>query len=372
MREIKSFARLLNAKSFLVNMSNQDVTPIESSANSQCKLVKKFIPKFAKYPEERYQSLNFNTGSLLFVKISDAITICLLFDFNQLAIVKNQFNLIYTLTKLTPISQIIFRLYTAKKAPHALVFVHNSTLKNCPTTDKQHTSPDCAVYYHLETDIIKAIVYSNKDNLMLALEKLSKFDFYNMFDATGSSLRQKQNFVISYIAVLTRAINQWGFPINRAYRIQTNLVAEIEKTTQFPDFMNTIRGLAWFFFKTIKAYRINNLLPLASRIKSYIDEHICDNILLSDIAQAVHASKKNLNPAFKAEFGMTIIQFIRSRKIDRAKEMLLISDITIPEIADNLSFSTPSYFIKTFKSLTGMTPNYFRNNYLSIDIKKPH
>ncbi|MGX7043236.1 helix-turn-helix transcriptional regulator [Leuconostoc holzapfelii] len=124
--------------------------------------------------------------------------------------------------------------------------------------------------------------------------------------------------------------------------------------------------MAWFYFKTIQSYRINNFLPLATRIKSYINEHICDNILLADIAEAVHTSKKNLNPAFKAEFGVTITQFIRSAKIDRAKEILVISDAAIPEIASHLAFSTPSYFIKTFKNITGMTPNYFRNNFLSL------
>lgn len=371
MREIKSFARLLNAKSFLINRIEHDITPINHASHAQCQLVDKCMAQFEQYSDERYQSLNFDTGSLLFVKISDAIAICLLFDFNQLVTAKNQLSLIYVLTKLTPISQIIFRLYTAKKAPRTTVFVHKSTLNYCPMTAKQTHLPDCAAYYHLETDILKAIVYSDKRNLIVALEKLPQINFFHILKNQAPTLRQKQNFIISYIAVLTRAINQWGYPIDQAFKIQANLVTEVEKITQFPDFMNTIRGLAWFFFKTIKSYRTQNLLPLASRIKSYIDEHVCDNIVLSDIAQAVYASKKNLNPAFKAEFGMTIIQFIRNRKIDRAKEMLLISDITIPDIATNLSFSSPSYFIKTFKSLTGMTPNYFRHHYLSVDIKKP-
>lgn len=363
MRDIENFAHMLNAESFLINLAKNEIIPITTLSTAQHGLIKKLIPKFEQFPDEIYQSLNFENGNLLSVKVSETVKVGFIFDFTQFSNSQSQLSLIYVLTKLTPISQIIFRLYTAKKAPQAIVFIHNYPFNQRQIIAEPARLPDSHTYYHIETDIIKAIVYSNQTDLSIALEKLPQIDFFNVLNEQGPSLRQKKNFVISYIAVLTRAINQWGFPINHAFKIQSNLVAEVEKTTQFPDFMNTIRGLAWFFFKTIKSYRINNLLPLALRIKSYIDEHVCDNIVLSDIALAMHTSKKNLNPAFKAEFGITIIQFIRTRKIERAKEMLLISDITIPEIAANLSFSTPSYFIQTFKSLTGMTPNYFRSNY---------
>ncbi|WP_349582124.1 AraC family transcriptional regulator [Leuconostoc citreum] len=59
------------------------------------------------------------------------------------------------------------------------------------------------------------------------------------------------------------------------------------------------------------------------RIKSYINEHIGENITLNDIASALHASKKTLNPAFKKEYKLTITQFIRQRKVAVAKELLI-------------------------------------------------
>ncbi|WP_263431614.1 helix-turn-helix transcriptional regulator [Leuconostoc gasicomitatum] len=84
---------------------------------------------------------------------------------------------------------------------------------------------------------------------------------------------------------------------------------------------------------------------------------------LDDIATRLNASKKLLNPAFKNEYGITITQFIRQVKIDAAKELLIASDLTLLDISNLLSFSTTTYFVKTFKEITGLTPKYFRQHF---------
>ncbi|WP_228928476.1 helix-turn-helix domain-containing protein [Leuconostoc pseudomesenteroides] len=75
--------------------------------------------------------------------------------------------------------------------------------------------------------------------------------------------------------------------------------------------------------------------------------------------------KKTLNPAFKKEYGVTITQFIRQTKVETAKELLIASNLSLLEIAELLSFSTATYFVKTFKKVTGVTPNHFRKHFIS-------
>lgn len=364
MREIENFSRMVNAKSFLINTEGPLFTPINQFMEDQVIQIRKILPNLVNYSQEVYQSLNFSSGNILAVKVTSNTLVCLFFDYQQDQTTKNQFDLINTLTKLTSISQIVYKLYTAQEAPQADIFVHNLAKDYVTSLDSDLKSPDCASYYAVETDIIKAIVYSNQENLIAALDQLPHTNFFNVLGAQKVSLREKKDFIVSYIAVLTRAIYQWGYPIGQAFKIQADLVDKIEHATQFPAYINTLRSIAWYFYKLIAAYRVHNFLPLSTRIKSYINEHISETITLDDIAVGVHASKKALNPAFKAEFGMTITQFIRQNKVSRAKEILVASDVTIPEVAAQLAFSKPSYFIKTFKNLTGMTPNFYRNNYL--------
>ncbi|MEM6804325.1 MAG: helix-turn-helix transcriptional regulator [Bacteroidota bacterium] len=49
-------------------------------------------------------------------------------------------------------------------------------------------------------------------------------------------------------------------------------------------------------------------------------------------------------------------------RLKKAKELLLISDLSISEIAYETGHTDPSYFSKTFKSKYGLSPKEFRQN----------
>ena len=63
---------------------------------------------------------------------------------------------------------------------------------------------------------------------------------------------------------------------------------------------------------------------------------------------------------FKKETGRNITQYIKERKIERAKMLLISSKQSIQEISDSLGFCNHSYFSETFRQVTGMTPGEFR------------
>ena len=59
--------------------------------------------------------------------------------------------------------------------------------------------------------------------------------------------------------------------------------------------------------------------------------------------------------------GMTAQQHIHAYMIERAKGMLLTTELSVNEIAFSLGFEYPAYFSRLFKSKTGQTPVEFRN-----------
>ncbi len=60
---------------------------------------------------------------------------------------------------------------------------------------------------------------------------------------------------------------------------------------------------------------------------------------------------------------LTISEFITQEKIEEAKRLLIGSNHTLLEISNLLHFSDQSYFTKSFKKVTGMTPKVYRNRY---------
>ncbi len=96
-------------------------------------------------------------------------------------------------------------------------------------------------------------------------------------------------------------------------------------------------------------------------IGKYIVVHVDDRLNLEKISKDVFLSKNYISNIFKKYVGMSVVEFIREVKIDRAKILLLEKTRKVREIAEHLHFSDVEYFSKIFKEKTGMTPTDYRD-----------
>lgn len=81
------------------------------------------------------------------------------------------------------------------------------------------------------------------------------------------------------------------------------------------------------------------------------------SIYLSDILNHDYTYLSNL---FSEVNGTTIEHFIISHRIERAKEMLVYSELTLFEISRKLHYSSVPHLSNQFKKITGLSPSYFR------------
>lgn len=93
-----------------------------------------------------------------------------------------------------------------------------------------------------------------------------------------------------------------------------------------------------------------------------LDKHFKEKHQVNDYTQMLGISKTYLNQKLKT-FGKSASDLIKARILIEAKKELLYTNLTISEIAYNLSFSEPANFIRFFKKLTNTTPNQFREKF---------
>ena len=93
---------------------------------------------------------------------------------------------------------------------------------------------------------------------------------------------------------------------------------------------------------------------------NYIDANYNKPITLADVAKASHLSISRLAHIFKDQMGITIIDYLTSVRIERAKQLLLATDQNCTEICFEVGYNNQSYFTRTFKGLVGMTPRQFK------------
>ena len=94
----------------------------------------------------------------------------------------------------------------------------------------------------------------------------------------------------------------------------------------------------------------------------YIHDHHHDKVTVRELAEHVGLSTEYFSAKFKRETGMTVNAYITQMRIGEAKALLRFSDLSIGEIAAQLSFSSQSYFQTVFKRETGMTPQQYRSS----------
>lgn len=95
---------------------------------------------------------------------------------------------------------------------------------------------------------------------------------------------------------------------------------------------------------------------------SYINDHIHEKITVEDLTHLTGVHRNRLYSIFRANFDMTVSQYIEKERLQRAVDYLESSNYTISEIASTLGFANHSHFVTVFKKRYGCTPSKYLKN----------
>lgn len=94
---------------------------------------------------------------------------------------------------------------------------------------------------------------------------------------------------------------------------------------------------------------------------SYIKENISALTTVSEVADHIHISSKQLTRIFKKATGVTPGNFIKNQRIQKIGELLGNLDLSLDDIAEAMSFNDLSSLIKLYKRAEGITPGKSRD-----------
>ncbi|HEX6480357.1 MAG TPA: AraC family transcriptional regulator [Ktedonobacteraceae bacterium] len=96
------------------------------------------------------------------------------------------------------------------------------------------------------------------------------------------------------------------------------------------------------------------------KVITYIEDHLAEDLSLSDIAAVVHLSPYHFARLFKDSVGFPPHQYVIQRRVERAKLLLSTTNWSLTAIAHTVGFAHESHLALHFKRLTGLTPSSYR------------
>ena len=99
---------------------------------------------------------------------------------------------------------------------------------------------------------------------------------------------------------------------------------------------------------------------VTNKIVSYIESHPDQNLTLEKLAEELHYSRFYLARVFKADTGMTVRRYIRSRRLESAAAKLAETEQPVVEIALEAGYGSQQSFARAFRREYGCTPQEYR------------
>jgi transcriptional regulator GlxA family with amidase domain len=92
----------------------------------------------------------------------------------------------------------------------------------------------------------------------------------------------------------------------------------------------------------------------------FIQDHYADKITLEQLAEITHVSESHLRLLFRTNLNISPMAYLQQVRLNKAKELLLLTSYPIRDIAEMVGFDDWSYFGRVFRKVKNISPNEYR------------
>ena len=139
--------------------------------------------------------------------------------------------------------------------------------------------------------------------------------------------------------------------------------SELSRTKQKPIFNLEANGILLQIISMLSRNDTNKSNFAQNKIRvatEYFIKHFRDDIDVDSYAEQLGMSSSHFAHFFSKSVGISPYKFILNLRIDEAKELLIYSQMSIQEIAEQVGFPDASYFSRIFRKYTRSTPSEYR------------
>src|SRR5262249_14077349 len=96
------------------------------------------------------------------------------------------------------------------------------------------------------------------------------------------------------------------------------------------------------------------------KVASQVEMQLDQPIRSADLATAVKVTPCHFSRVFRTSFGESPLQYVAKRRLERAKQLMLSTDSSLSQIAQDCGFADQAHFSRLFRRMSGDTPRAWR------------
>ena len=174
-------------------------------------------------------------------------------------------------------------------------------------------------------------------------------------------LRQSKTSIIVFTSLVCRAAIEGGLSPEEAYSLGDSYIQAAESAKSLDELSPLAMMMYDDFIRRVHKHRTNpNLSRQIQKCVDYIEMNLDKKIVAEDLAALVGYTEYYLTHKFKEETGLSVTNYVKFAKVERAKVLLKSTPFSVREISEQLGFATRNYFSAVFQQVTGKTPMEFR------------
>ncbi len=181
---------------------------------------------------------------------------------------------------------------------------------------------------------------------------------------SGSYIQQYKNTFIVTATVVSRAAIRGGMSIDDALSLSDAYIQKCELLHATEEIVNLQYRMVLDFTERVARLRLGeNRSKLTQDVANYVQKHMTEPISTDKMAASLFMSRPHLSTKFKAETGVTLTDYILSKKTEEAKRLLTDTDKAMIAISNYLGFSSQGHFARVFKKYAGVSPSEYREKH---------
>ncbi len=214
-----------------------------------------------------------------------------------------------------------------------------------------------------QEEIIQKVKLGDKTG---AREILNEF-LGSIFFESGMNFEIIKVRIIELVVIISRTAIEAGVDAKDLMGLNYSNFTELNKTTDLDELLFKLNDILTNFINRVSATKVKKKKIKVRKMIEYIDKNFTRKPTSEEVSRVCGLSTSRCLHLFKEETGMSLSEYIKKRRVDYVKYLLLNTDISLGGCAIEVGFFDQSHFTKTFKQVEKIPPSQFRRKYKKWD-----